>query len=892
MTSTNTPLVLVDGSSYFYRAFHALPPLTNSKGMPTGAIYGVINMIRKLIKDNPDAIVAIVFDAKGKTFRDELYPEYKSTREKMPDDLRAQQPMLHEVVQAMGLPLIVIEGVEADDVIGTYAKQAEASKRPVKISTGDKDMAQLVNEHITCINTMTNHVMDIPGVEEKFGVPPELIIDYLSLVGDKSDNVPGVDKVGPKTAVKWLKEYGSLDEVMAQVDTVKGKVGENLRVALDHLPLSRQLVTIKTDCDLPLTIDELKTQAADKARLIELFRDLEFKSWLNELLNEQPEDKLNFNMLMTSKQFDKFIAELSKLDSFTFDTETTSLSSIDAELVGLSFAGESLTPTYIPLTHDYEGAPKQLDRDTVLAALKPIFANPHITKIAQNLKYDMSVLAKYDIDICGPLYDTMLESYTLNSAGNRHDMDTLALKYLGRNTISFEDVAGKGAKQKTFNQIALNTAAEYAAEDADVTQQLHEKMWPLITAEEKVASAYQRIEMPLVPVLSRMERNGVLIDKDCLAKQSQMLATRIEEIVAKTYEIVGEEFNLSSPKQLQAILFEKMQIPVTQKTATGQPSTAESVLQELAHDYELPQLILEYRGLAKLKSTYTDALPQQIKASTGRVHTHYNQAVTSTGRLSSTEPNLQNIPVRTEQGRAIRKAFIAPAGRKIISADYSQIELRIMSHLSQDAGLTQAFIQGHDIHAATASEVFNVALDQVSAEQRRNAKAINFGLIYGMSAFGLAKQLGCTREEAQAYIDLYFSRYPGVQNYIEQTRALAHEKGYVETHYGRRIHLAEINARNFQRQKAAERAAINAPLQGTAADIIKLAMIDIDAWLQQDNVPALMIMQVHDELVFEVDAAVVDDFSRTLEEKMCHVTDMDVNFEVAVGVGDNWDEAH
>lgn len=892
----NQPLLLIDGSSYFYRAFHALPPLSNSKGVPTGAVYGVLNMIRRLMKDYASSNIAVIFDAKGKTFRDEWYPEYKANRDAMPDDLRVQFKPLIEIIEALGLPLLVIDGVEADDVIGTLATQATAAQIETVISSGDKDLAQLVSEHVTLVNTMTNKTMDREGVVEKFGVPPELIIDYLTLVGDKSDNIPGVDKVGPKTAVKWLTEYGSLDNIIAHADEIKGKVGEHLRSALAHLPLSKKLVTIRCDVELPLALSDLSVQKEDKAALKTLYRDMEFKSWLDQLLNESEteveEETQQYETIFTEAQLNALIAKLEKAELIAVDTETTSLNYMDARLVGLSFSISAGVAYYIPCGHDYEGAPEQLSLDTVLSALKAILENDAIAKVGQNLKYDKSVLANHDVTLSGIRFDTMLESYVLNSGSNRHDMDSLALKYLGQSTIKFEDIAGKGVKQKTFNQIELEAAAPYAAEDADITLQLHQRLWPDVAKEPGLAHVFNDIEMPLLSVLSKMERTGVLIDAKRLQAQSESLAKRIDELEKEAFEVVGETFNLSSPKQLQAILFEKMQLPIIQKTPKGQPSTAEAVLQELALDYPLPKLILEYRSLSKLKSTYTDALPQQMNATTGRVHTSYNQAVTATGRLSSTDPNLQNIPIRTEEGRLIRHAFIAPEGHKIIAADYSQIELRIMAHMTEDPGLMTAFQNGFDIHSATAAEVFGVSLEEVTADQRRSAKAINFGLIYGMSAFGLANQLHVSREDAAAYIDKYFERYPNVHAYMENTRKKAHELGYVETHFGRRLYLPEINARNFQRQRAAERAAINAPLQGTAADIIKLAMIKMDRWIEANDLDIKMIMQVHDELVFEVADNDVDAAVKAIEDIMTHAVDLKVAMEVAIGVSNNWGDAH
>jgi len=892
------PFVLIDGSSYFYRAFHALPPLSNSKGVPTGAVYGVVNMIRRLLKDYQPEYVGVIFDAKGKTFRDDLYPEYKANRAAMPDELSCQfQPMV-EIIEALGLPILVIDGVEADDVIGTLAHEAEKKGIATLISTGDKDMAQLVNDHIHLINTMSNKLMDEAGVSEKFGVPPSKIIDYLTLIGDTVDNVPGVSKVGPKTAVKWIDQYGSLDHIIENADTITGKVGENLRESLSYLPLSRELVTIKCDVPLHLKVQELMMKAPDKQRLIELYREYEFKTWLNEILSDtthvdtKPSETKHYDTILTQKKFDEWLDRLRSSKVFAFDTETTDLNYMNAQIVGVSFAIKANEAAYVPLAHDYEGAPTQLNREAVLAALKPILEDPKHAKIGQNLKYDCSVLANHGIEMQGIVYDTMLESYVLNSGANRHDMDTLSLKYLGHKTISFEEVAGKGVKQLTFNQIPIEQAGPYAAEDADITLQLHEKLFPLVEAEPGTATVFRDIEMPLVPILSKIERQGVLIDHEKLAAQSITLAKQIDILEQQAYKIAGETFNMNSPKQLQALLYEKLGLPILQKTPTGQPSTAENVLTDLSYDYPLPKVILEYRSLSKLKSTYVDALPRQVNERTGRVHTSYNQAVAATGRLSSTDPNLQNIPVRTEEGRRIREAFISPPGTVLVAADYSQIELRIMAHISGDAGLCHAFNHGKDIHSATAAEVFGVPFDQVTPEQRRRSKAINFGLIYGMSSFGLAKQIDVDRHAAQEYIDLYFARYPGVKAYMDNIRKLAHDQGYVETLYGRRLYLPEINARNLQRQRAAERAAINAPMQGTAADIIKLAMIHIDRWLTKHKSDIRMIMQVHDELVFEVPEGQVQAFIPELNGLMCHAVDLKVPIVVDIGTGKNWEQAH
>ncbi len=895
-------LVLVDGSSYLYRAFHALPSLTNSRGQPTGAVYGVLNMLRRLLADYDTSHVAVVFDAKGKTFRDELYPEYKAHRPPMPEELRSQIEPLHAAVEALGLPLIMVEGVEADDVIGTLAQQATGQGMATLISTGDKDMAQLVNEQVTLVNTMTDTIMDPAGVVEKFGIPAERIIDYLALVGDSADNIPGVPKVGPKTAVKWLTEYGSLDAIIENAAGIKGKVGENLRASLEQLELSRVLATIKCDVLLEQTPGELAKGVPDRDRLIELYSQLEFKSWLAELLGDgetasaapagTDSTDADYETILDEATLDKWLERLEQAELFAFDTETTSLNYMDALIVGLSFAVEPGKAAYLPLAHNYPGAPAQLDRDSVLARFKPLLEDPQRAKVGQNLKYDMSVLANHGITLRGIAHDTMLQSYVLNSTANRHDMDTLALKYLGRKTIKYEEVAGKGAKQLTFNQVALEEAAPYAAEDADVTLQLHRLLWPQLEAVPALAQLYGELEMPLVSILSRIERNGVLVDTGMLAAQSHELAQRLSEIEQQAYAEAGAPFNMASPKQIQAILFEQQQLPVLKKTPKGQPSTAEEVLQELALDYALPRLILEHRSLAKLKSTYTDKLPEMVSPHTGRVHTSYHQAVAATGRLSSSDPNLQNIPVRSGEGRRIRQAFIARPGYRLLAADYSQIELRIMAHLSGDQSLLKAFAAGEDIHRATAAEVFGVPLDEVSSDQRRSAKAINFDLIYGMSAFGLAKQLGIDRAEAQEYVNLYFERYPGVRDYMDSTRELAREQGFVETVFGRRLYIPDIKASNAQRRQYAERTAINAPMQGTAADIIKRAMIAVDEWLQQGGVDARMIMQVHDELVFEVAEADEQACAAQLRQLMEGAAELSVPLLVEVGSGNNWDEAH
>ncbi len=898
------PLVLVDGSSYVYRAYHALPPLQNSRGQATGAVKGVINMLRRLIKDYPESVVAVVFDAKGKTFRDDLFPDYKANRPPMPDDLREQIEPIHEIVKAMGLPFLCVEGVEADDVIGTLAAQAGDQGLPVVISTGDKDMAQLVNQHVTLVNTMTDTVMDPAGVSEKFGIGPELIIDFLALMGDKVDNIPGVQGVGEKTALALLQGLGGLDDIYAQLDKVaelefRGakKMGEKLAAEKDKAYMSYTLATIKTDVELGQGPAELANGAADKEALLDWFQRMEFRYWLDDLLGDEevPTPKiaeLSCDTVRDKASFETWLARLREAELFAFDTETTSLAYMQARIVGVSFAVQAGEAAYVPLAHAYVGAPEQLDREWALAQLKPILEDPEQHKVGQNLKYDASVLANHGITLRGIAHDTMLESYVLDSTATRHDMDSLALKYLGRNTIHFTDIAGKGAKQITFDQVRVEEAAPYAAEDAEITWCLHRALLPRLQQEPGLASVYEDIEVPLVPVMSRIERNGALLSRELLHKQSAELGARIEELQREVHSLAGDEFNLGSPKQLGEVLFEKLQLPVIKKTPKGAASTAEEVLQELALDYPLPKLVLEYRSLSKLKSTYTDKLPQMIDPDTGRVHTSYHQAVTSTGRLSSSDPNLQNIPIRTAEGRRIRQAFIAPAGYKILAADYSQIELRIMAHLSADDGLLSAFREGLDVHRATAAEVFGVGLDGVSDEQRRKAKAINFGLIYGMSAFGLAKQLQLGRHEAQEYIDLYFERYPGVQAYMDDTRERARQQGFVETLFGRRLYLPEINARNKMRAQAAERTAINAPMQGTAADIIKRAMLSVDDWLQTEGPDARIIMQVHDELVLEVSDAEVDDVSQRLCELMSGAASLEVPLLVEAGVGDNWDQAH
>lgn len=897
MSKPRKHLVLVDGSSYLYRAFHAMPSLTNSKGMHTGAAYGITNMLRRLLADYDPSHLAVVFDAKGKTFRDDLYAEYKANRPPMPDEMRQQLDAIRSLVRALGMPLLEIQGVEADDVIGTLAEQGEKGGFDVTISTGDKDMAQLVNKSVTMVNTMDDSRLDPDGVANKFGVAPGQMVDYLTLVGDTVDNVPGVPKVGPKTAVKWLKEYGSLDDIIAHADDIGGKVGENLRECLDRLPLSRQLVTIKCDVELDVEPEDLLRTAPDESLLRDLYADLEFKTWLAEILAgqgaaAQEKQDVNYEIILDKKRLGEWIKRLDQAELFAFDTETTSLDYMSADLVGVSFAIEPGEAAYVPCAHDYDEAPEQISRDDLLLALKPLLEDPAHIKLGQNLKYDMSVLARAGVDLQGIGFDTMLESYVLDSTATRHDMDSLALKYLSYRTIHFEDIAGKGGKQVTFNQIRLDQAGPYAAEDADVTLRLHQTLWPRLQDEARLKGLFEAIEMPLVPVLSRIERNGVLVERKMLEAQSVELAASMQDIAAQAFEAAGEEFNLGSPKQIQGILFEKLELPVLEKTPKGQPSTAESVLQELALDYPLPKLILDYRSMSKLKSTYTDALPACISAETGRVHTSYRQAVASTGRLSSSDPNLQNIPVRTPEGRRIRQAFIAPPGSRILAADYSQIELRIMAHLSGDKRLLEAFDSGEDIHRATAAEVFGIPLTKVSTEERRSAKAINFGLIYGMSAFGLARQLGIPRREAQDYVDLYFARYPGVKQFMDDTRERARDRGFVETVFGRRLYLPEIKSRNAARRQYAERTAINAPMQGTAADIIKRAMISLDRWLTASGAQARMIMQVHDELVFEVAEAAVAEVQAAVVEQMEAAAEISVALKVDTGVGRNWDEAH
>ncbi|MCG9680264.1 DNA polymerase I [Vibrio sp. Isolate24] len=922
----DNPLILIDGSSYLYRAFHAYPGTMSNGEIPTNAVYGVVNMLRSMMRQFASDHIAVVFDAKGKTFRDEMYPEYKANRPPMPDDLRCQIEPLHNVIRAMGLPLICVPGVEADDVIGTLAHQASQAGMPVLISTGDKDMAQLVDDNVTLINTMTNVVMDREGVIEKFGIPPELIIDYLALMGDKVDNIPGVPGVGDKTATALLQGIGSLEKLYENLDDIASlgfrgskTMAKKLIDNKDNAFMSYELATIKLDVELDENYDTLVKSVPNKDELVRLYGELVFKSWLNELLeggngvveadeksgasqhDKAPElsvsaitiDRSQYQTVLDKDTFNAWLDKLKACDVFAFDTETDSLDYMVANLVGVSFATEEGVAAYVPVAHDYLDAPDQLDRDWVLEQLKPILEDDAQAKVGQNLKYDASVLARYDIEMKGIKHDTMLASYVYNSVGGKHDMDSLALRFLQHSCISFEQIAGKGKKQLTFNQIELEEASPYAAEDADVTLRLHHRLSANIEQDEKLKTIYEEIEVPLVPVLSRIERTGVLIDDMKLAAQSQEIALRLDELEQKAFEIAEQEFNMNSPKQLQAILFEKMGLPVVKKTPSGTPSTNEEVLQELALDYPLPKLILEYRGLAKLKSTYTDKLPKMINAETGRVHTSYHQAVTATGRLSSTDPNLQNIPIRNDEGRRIRQAFVAPHGYKIMAVDYSQIELRIMAHLSGDKALLDAFQQGKDIHAATAAEIIGVDIEQVSAEQRRRAKAVNFGLIYGMSAFGLAKQLGIPRGEAQQYMDTYFERYPGVMQYMEDTRSAAAEQGYVETIFGRRLHLPEIKSRNGMRRKAAERAAINAPMQGTAADIIKKAMLLVDEWIEsQGQGRVKLLMQVHDELVFEVQESALAEIESKVQELMESAAQLDVPLIAEAGHGDNWDQAH
>lgn len=883
-------LVLIDGSSYLYRAFHALPPLTNSKGQPTGAVYGVLNMIKKLLADYQPQYVAVVFDAPGKTFRHEAYAEYKAHRPSMPEELRSQIQPLHEVIQAMHLPLIVLPGVEADDVIATLALKAKQAGMATLISTGDKDLAQLVDQDITLINTMSNTVLDAAGVLEKFGVTPAQIVDYLTLVGDSSDNIPGIESVGPKTAAKWLSEYGNLETVLANAHQFSEKIQAKIEAAKPKLAFFKKLLTVHSDVELPCHIQELAPGQPNAEKLMALFKDLEFKSWLTELLNQAEKKQAHYETILTETQLEAWIQKLQKARYYGFDTETTDLNYMKAEIVGLSFAVSSGEACYLPLAHR-EMTP-QLSRESTLAKLKPLLEDHRPQKIGHHLKYDREVLLNHGIELNGIAFDTLLESFVFDATANRHDLETLALKYLGHQAISFEEVAGKGANQLTFDLVDIESATQYAAEDADLTLQLHQQLWPKIDSHPGLKFVFETIELPLIPVLAQMERTGVLIDADLLKAQSSELGRRLAVLEEQAFVLAGQSFNLNSPKQLQEILFTHLKLPMNKKTPTGQASTSEAVLQELADEFELPRIILEYRSFAKLKSTYTDRLPLQIFAKTGRVHTSYHQAGAGTGRLSSSDPNLQNIPVRTEEGRKIRQAFIAPPGYQLISADYSQIELRIMAHMSQDRGLLDAFAHGLDIHKATASEIFGIPLDQVDAEHRRRAKAINFGLIYGMSAFGLAKQIGVERAVAQVYMDAYFERYPGVRRYMEETRAKAHQSGWVETLFGRRLHLPEINSPNAMRRMGSERAAINAPMQGTAADIIKRAMITVYNDLAEGDWDAKMIMQVHDELVLEVVDHHVADIKERLPLWMGQAADLDVPLLVSVGSGSNWDEAH
>lgn len=930
-TDKKSPLILVDGSSYLFRAFHGLPPLTNSKGMSTGAVYGVVNMLRSLIKEYQSKHIAVVFDAKGKTFRDDIYGEYKANRPPMPDELREQIQPLHDIIRAMGFPIIVESGVEADDVIGTLSRFASEQKRETIISTGDKDMAQLVNEHVTLINTMTNTTMDRQGVVEKFGIPPELIIDYLALKGDKVDNIPGVPGVGDKTALGMLQGLGSIDEIYQNLDKIAGlgfRGSKTMALKMqdneEQARLSYLLATIKLDVELDFTIDSLEMGEADIATLQAQFDELEFKRWSKDVAgfvegnnisgaartnkpaesatsNEdnsqpvatQPAIETNYQTILTESELNVWLEKLKSAELFAFDTETTSINYIEAELVGFSFAVKAGEAAYLPFGHDYPDAPEQLSKELVLAAFKPILEDDNTKKVGQHLKYDKNVLANEKITLRGIAFDTMIESYVFNSNAGRHDMDSIAARVLDHNTIHFEDIAGKGAKQLTFNQIPLEQAAPYAAEDADITLRLHQALWPQLQESDKLAKLLTDIEVPLATVLSKMEQTGVLIDAQQLKEQSNQLAGQIIDIEKQVHELAGETFNLGSTKQLQHILYEKLGLPILKKTPKGAPSTAEEVLQDLAEDYKLPKLLMSYRGLTKLKNTYTDKLPIMVSHRTGRLHTSYHQAVAATGRLSSTDPNLQNIPIRTEEGRRVRKAFVAPEGYKIVAADYSQIELRIMAHLSSDEGLLNAFAQGKDIHKATAAEVFSVALEEVTIDQRRSAKAINFGLIYGMSAFGLSKQLHIARNEAQKYMDLYFERYPGVLTYMETTREQAKAQGYVETVFGRRLYLPDINARNATRRKAAERAAINAPMQGTAADIIKQAMIEVHQWIEDINHEGIrMIMQVHDELVFEIATDKLEAYTAKINQLMEQAVSLSVPLLVEAGTGDNWDEAH
>ena len=923
----STPVILVDGSSYLFRAYHAMPPLNNSKGMPTGAIKGVVNMMRSLAKDYADANIVVVFDAKGPTFRNEMYAEYKAHRPPMPDDMRPQIEPIHQIIKAMGLPLLMISGVEADDVIGTLAAQATAQGIDTLISTGDKDMAQLVSPHVGLVNTMTNTYLNEEGVLGKFGVRPNQIIDYLAIVGDTADNIPGVPGAGPKTAVKWLTQYDTLETLMENAHEIGGKIGEKLRNALEFLPLSQALTTIKLDVELEQKLEQMVPKPADQAALLALYQDLEFRSWANALLQDGvtassqskvvtqnlgatnagmsgvEETKVeapvpavvatkHYSTISTLGELEPWLNACRDAPVFAFDTETTSLNYMDAQLVGISLCIEAGTAVYVPCGHDYVGAPEQISRPDLIAAIKPLLEDAKQVICGQNLKYDINVLANYGITWQAQVIDSMVQSYVLNSTASRHNMDALAQHYLFYQTVKYVDIAGKGVKQLTFNQIDIEQAGPYAAEDADVTLRLAQYFSECLAFEPALAAVYDTIERPLVTVLSRMERTGALVDAKVLGEQSQVIGKRLIELEREAYELADEVFNLSSTQQLGAILYEKLGIPVTKKTPKGKPSTAEAVLQELAQDYELPKLLLEYRSLSKLKSTYTDKLPLEINRATGRIHTSYHQAVAATGRLSSSDPNLQNIPIRSSEGRQIRQAFVVPKGQVMVAADYSQIELRIMAHLSKDEGLLNAFAAGQDVHKATAAEVFGVTVDQVTSDQRRSAKAINFGLIYGMSAFGLAKQLGISRAQSQDYIGRYFTRYPGVQEYMDETKAKAAKQGYVETLFGRRLYLPDINASNGIARQASERTAINAPMQGTAADIIKRAMIKVDEWLASSGLNARMTMQVHDELIFEVDAAQVDALVAGVKSAMEGAADLLVPLIVDVGVGDNWDQAH
>ena len=917
----STPVVLVDGSSYLFRAYHAMPPLNNSKGMPTGAIKGVVNMMRSLAKDYANANIVVVFDAKGPTFRNEMYAEYKAHRPPMPDDMRPQIEPIHQIIRAMGLPLLMVSGVEADDVIGTLAAQATAQGIDTLISTGDKDMAQLVSPHVGLVNTMTNTYLNEEGVVAKFGVRPDQIIDYLAIVGDTADNIPGVPGAGPKTAVKWLATYDTLEQLMQNADEIGGKIGEKLRNALEFLPLSQALTTIKLDVELEHTLEQLVPKPADQAALLALYEDLEFRSWANVLLQDGvaasslPQGVANapaaleakskvavpvpavvttkhYTTVATLAELAPWLKACSEAPVFAFDTETTSLNYMEAQLVGISLCIEVGTAVYVPCGHDYVGAPEQISRPDLIAAIKPLLEDAKQVICGQNLKYDINVLANYDITWQAQIIDSMVQSYVLNSTASRHNMDALAQHYLDYQTVKYIDIAGKGVKQLTFNQIDIEQAGPYAAEDADITLRLAQYFSQCLASEPTLAAVYDAIERPLVTVLSRMERIGALVDAKVLGEQSQVIGKRLIELERDAYELAGEVFNLSSTQQLAAILYDKLGIPVTKKTPKGKPSTAEAVLQELAQDYELPKLLLQYRSLSKLKSTYTDKLPLEINPATGRIHTSYHQAVAATGRLSSSDPNLQNIPIRSSEGRQIRQAFIVPKGQVMVAADYSQIELRIMAHLSKDEGLLKAFAAGQDVHKATAAEVFGMTVDQVTSDQRRSAKAINFGLIYGMSAFGLAKQLGISRAQSQDYIGRYFTRYPGVQEYMDHTKTTAAEQGYVETLYGRRLYLPDIKASNAIARQASERTAINAPMQGTAADIIKRAMIKVDDWLASSGLNARMTMQVHDELIFEVDADQVDALVLGVKAAMEGAAELLVPLIVDVGVGENWDQAH